>query len=830
MFPMAYDAHQDTVWDFYVDLSGPNAELICPGQTDDNLTMEFYGGAPGWRQDWIEGENIAWTFISTGAMGGSGINERDFEFTFILHRLICGEYDVFYQTDTFVVDEDDLNRGCWFDEHVNGMEGYMWVDFEDLRTYRTDLTGTYLDGDPLLPFRSGDIVEVQLTQLFDDPDYGQGSQRLARWGAFHCGASDLVMEGSYGSGALNPPDGNYGTRNRRELAAGDAHIPVDAQAAAIYGVTARPDTLGFIRIDLAGPVSPDSFFYPRNGWVTSDSFQVITVDIYDQIGCPAVDENVHGEILDQYVAGVYAGTTDTDSRIAINLTVRGCDGTWHPDYVASTSRPWEGRTWYVPGWTTNCASNPLHIEKIQNHWGTRLTFANEHVSPTSRFRPGDKVCVTVYAWDNAVTDCPYDTNFTTDLTCADGSVWRTVDNYIPGRNEGVDQLDPDWLHRTVRQIARYTFFVDRTAPQFVSSKVYPICDDTLTFDIRDYSSNVGPVWCDNWVAGIGAADLRIWIYDDEGDDDFVFFNDLVPSVPVGATKIDTTTMLFGREDRYIYARMDFGDDPAREGRIKVWKDCNAPSCHFFEPGDSVVVEIWAGDNPNTPWYAATQRPIAEAGYHAGMIHSMAGHQQWWWHYYNSMFPLLSGDDYWMSPCAGWRRGIHRYDAEPWTSAGHDGWNHDEDGLTWFDTVYYNYENPNWDYIHNESFIVQSEIWIQEALWFNDSAYIKYNDAAFGVSKFYNYPPDLHGRYADVFRVADTSRPVYSAFTPDPYVGVFARDLQFMTAEVYTCTDSPFLGMSCRFFISCRYTYRQNTSLDNGTLQWWKTYLDRRRLL
>jgi len=813
IFHSAYDAYQDTVWNFFVDLSGPNAELICPSTTDDDLTQEFYGGAPGWRQDFIEGENIDWTFISdslpllqvhlyddyadvhdadhhddplpfyTGAQGGCGINERDFQFTFVLHRLVCDESRPYYVYDTFYVTEDDLDEGCWFDEHVNGEEGTMWVDFEDLFTYRVDLTGTYLDGDPLIPFRSGDIVEVQMTQLFDDPDYGQGSQRLARWSAFHCGTSDLVMEGSYCSGPANPPDGNYGTQHRREEN-GDSHIPVDSLAAECYDVQHMVDTLAFLRIDLAGPVSPDTFFYPANGWVTSDTLQVITVDIYDQIGCPTIDENVHGNVLDDYVAGVYSGTTDTECRIAINLTVRGCDDVYNPAYVASAARPWEGKTWYVPGWTTTCASNPLHVEKIQDHWGTRLTFAPEHVAAGSgytngKFRSGDKVCVTVYAWDNAVTDCPYDTNFTTNLTCADGSVWETVDNYIPGRNEGVDKLDPDWLHRTVRQIARYTFFVDVTPPKFVTSKIYPICDDTLTFDLRDYSDAVGPVWCDDWVAGIGAADLRIWIYDDEGDDDFVFFNDLVPSVPVGATQIDTTTMLIDREDRYIYARMDFGDDPAREGQIKVWKDCNAPSCHFFEPGDSVVVEIWAGDNPNTPWYAATQRPIAEEGYHANMIHTMTGHQQWWWHYYNPTFPLISGDDYWMSPCAGWRRGARVYTND----------NHDTTGIAWEDTVLYNYENPNWDQIHTESFIVQSEIWIKEALWFNDSAYAKYTDAGFGTSKFFNYPPDLHGKYIDMFEVPDTSLDVFSVFTDDVDVDTFARDLQFFTAEIYTCTDS-----------------------------------------
>ncbi|MFP4458249.1 MAG: FlgD immunoglobulin-like domain containing protein [Candidatus Zixiibacteriota bacterium] len=808
--PYAYDAYQDTTWDFYVDLSGPNAELVCPGTSDDNLTEEFYGGAAGWRQDYIEGENIDWRWISdslplvqvhlyddyenvhdetnhgdafpywTGAEGGCGINERDFEFAFVVNRLVCDDISHSYITDTFVVDQTDLNQGCWFDEHVNGEEGHMWINFEDLETYRTDLTGTMLDGDPILPFRSGDVLEIHQTELFDDPDYGQGTFRYDVYGWFHTGPADLEVGGSYG--IAEAPDPNYGVQNRREVQ-GDRHIPVDDQAAAIYGVTARRDTLGILRIDLEGPVAPDTFFYPPHGWVTSDTLQVITVDLYDQIGCPLIDQNLSDEtdhILDQYVSGIYGASSDENSRLAINLVVKSASGDHHPEYVEFPGRPWEGRTWYVPGWTTNCLSQPHHIEKINERWGTRLTFAPRQHAP---FRSGDKVCVTVYAWDNAVTDCDYDTMFTTDLTCADGSTWHTVENWIPGRNWADDDWTTDPLERTHDEVARFCFYVDITPPKLVDSKIYPLCDDTMTFTIRDTSEVISTTFCDEWIAGIGAADLRMWVYDDEDTmpgihDDFLFFNDLVPAVPTGAVQVDTTHNIVGRENRYMYARMDFGADPAREGIIKVWKDCNANSCHVLEPDDSVVVEIWAGDNPNVPWYAATQRPESEAGYHARNTHSTAPTQYWWWHYYVPGFPISAGDEYWIPcPATSWRRGNHAY----------TDLDHTEDGLGWENHVYYNWENPNWDKIHQEEFIVQSEVWLKQVQWFNDSAWMKYRSAL-----QYNYPPDLHGKYTTLWAIPDTTEAAdfYSEMeSMDPYLGTYARDLQFIEAEIYTCTDS-----------------------------------------
>jgi len=801
--PTAVDAYQDTTWDFWVDLSGPNAELVCPGISDDNLTREFYGGSTGFRQDYIEAQQIDYRFISDslplvqvrlydeyeevhdvtnhrsllrGGEGGSGINVRNFEFTFILHRLVCEEAAISYVTDTFVVDESDLNNGCWFDEANDGMDGTMWINFEELLTYRTDLTGTTLNDIPLVPFVSGDILEVQLTQLFDDPDYGQGAFRVASYGAWHTGPVDMAIA-AYGSDS--GPEGNYGVRNRNLVYGGDAHFPVDDEAALAYDTDVMVDTLGFLRIDLEGPVAPNDEFYPSNGWVSSDSLQVITVDLYDEIGCAFIDENMRSDDNDlyKYVAGVYGGNDDLASRIAINLTVRRCDGTWHTSYVANPARPWEGKTWYMPGWIgTACGSQPHHIEKIDNKWGTRLTFDPNQVDRgAGAFRSGDKVCVTVYAYDNAVTtDCPYNENVEEDLLCNSGSTWETVTNWVPGRNEGLDVLEPDELVRTVSEIARFEFFVDLTPPQFIESVVAPICDDTLEFYLRDFS-NPAVSACDEWFAGIGAADLKITIWDDDSarSNDFVFFNDLIPSVPYGTAKMDVTAEIPGREERYVYARMDFSGDTYRDGVIKVWSECGVPnSCHFFEPGDSVKVEIWAGDNPQVPWYGTDQRPYSEPGYYAFTEHDMYAPQHVWEHY---------EDDLWLNTtCSGWRRGAPNY----------TNMNHDESGIGWLDTVLWNYENPNWNFVHEETFKVNSEIYVKDSRWFNEDAFDKWNDADFGASLFWDNTTDLTGLYSNMMEIPDTSvHTAMSAFVDDDYLTTYARDLQYLQTEIYTCTDS-----------------------------------------
>jgi len=701
------------------------------------------------------------------AEGGSGINARKYEFTFVVKRLVCDmeRWTYSYDYDTIKVTQADRGTSCWLDEDPNGLEGVMWIDFENLYAARPDVRS-------ILPLQSGDILEVLLTKLFDDPDYGQGSQRVARYGFYHSGVADTLIR-TYGIGGN--PDPNYGVRSRSEASTfGDAHVPVDRQAAMVYddASTGMVDTLAMIRIDLAGPVAPDSFFYPPDNWVTSDTQQVISVDLYDQIGCPVIDQSLTN--LEDFVAGVYAKNfSDASSKIAINIVVRNCDGSYHPGYIDDPDRPWEGKTWSSAGWSgARCDDYPQNFEKINGKWGTRVTFHPNH--PNLYFNSGDKVCVTIYAWDNAVPEtCPSNINFTTVTGCG-----ATVDNYIPGRNEGVDRLDPDWLTRTTRQICRFSFYVDNTPPKVVEANLENTCNDTMTVLLEDQVSTLRGDFCSDYAAGFGAADVRLTIYDDAGAYDDVFFNDLYPGVPIGEAHTAFLNGIPGREGRYIRARIDYSDvTTSRQAILKIWRVDDDMSCSFFEPGDSVQVDIYACDNPNVPWYGSTWRPHAEDGFHAGQAHSTAGIRQTWNHYYSA----ITGDNFWLSTCNTWRRPPARHTYT---------WDFDANGVTQFDTLYQNYENPNWGHIYSTSFRVNSEIYVKDIRWFNDDAYTTWNLGEIGVANFFG-ANDLVGIYRNVNEITDTSDAeevsVIGAY--DPNLKTYARDLQFLEATIYTCTDS-----------------------------------------
>ncbi len=815
----------DTIWTFKVDLSGPNAELNCPSpEGHDNETMEFAGSNV--RRDYIEGSYVYWRWVADslptllldvyddyhavhdrtnhgidiwpGGMGGAGINWRDFEITFAIEHC-TGDWD------TIIVNENDVNYGVWIDEENNGYDARMWINFEELITYHPGWAG-------LVPFASGDFVYVLLTELVDDPDYGQ------RWDTCMIGDWTLVPpywnepawvidphpSGSWG--IANGADGNYGTRNTQ-----DNHVPVMWEAVGIcsYYTEYAYDTLGIIRIDLEGPTAPDTFYYPPDQWVTSDSFQIITLNIYDQIACSMYDLDVE-DMLYNRTSGVYSGSLDEEARLCVNLKVRGCDGSWHPYYHTGAGSIPDGRNF--------CVGEPdavgLNLTKKYNEWGLRVTWDPYRTdTDEAHFRPGDKVCVTVYAWDNAITDCQAEDGVAGPVTgwdddndpwtpaefdsasyslfCSDGSLAHFVDCEVPSRNSGYDRLDPDYLYYEVSHIARWNFFVDCHPPIFTGADMSQVCNDTMYLYFHDVSANVHGMYCDEWVANIGIQHTELV----EGADLLLIFTDTMTTP--GVTYVDTIIFqdmklsggaypldihmayhdIPGRGYQYYYAELIKDPDDDRGAYVQLYGDGSEATCHFFQPYDQVRWELYAGDSPDVPWYPATQRTV-----NSGITYR-------WWHTYDS----------WSNPGTwfmSWRYGIHDY-----TDINVD----TMDVTFWLDTTYDNYENPNWDLIQVDSLQIFPQTWLANVGWYNDEAY----DAFMYPPHTYNYPPDLKGDYTNVWHAwmgryinhdplgmdpeleweeGDSSMSSLME-SRDPYVDFWVNDLNFIVADIYTCTDS-----------------------------------------
>ncbi|MBN1754696.1 T9SS type A sorting domain-containing protein [bacterium] len=750
--------YADTTWQFRVDLSGPNAELICPeADGHDNDTEEFSG--INRRSETIERELVYYRWLAdslptleievyddydrvhdrtnhglyyTGHVDGAGINKRDFIVQFDIYA--CCESTF---SRTLYVDEDDIITGGVYIDECYGECYYrstMWVNFEELFLYDPDFGSDW-------ELQSGDVVYVILTSLFDDPDYGQSDESY--YGVLPPRA-DLVPSDSWcATGGMDP---NYGTDNDR-----DNHVTLESGPLACPGYTQySPDTLGIVRIDLKGPTAPDTTFYPPRQWVSSDSFQVITVDIYDQLDCPNVDSNFAN--LYNCVAGVYTGS-DPDDRLVMNIKVRGCDGTWHPSYIDYPSRPWEGRNfiWTGPG------DDWMDLEKVEGEWGVRVTFDPYRRFPSNmRFRAGDKICVTVYVWDNAYNDCHPD-NF--EIECEDES-WL-VDVFVPGRNHAIDTRDPDFLYPIQRQVARWSFFIDIHAPVLIDAQPGGPCCDPWYFDLKDISDRVGAIWCDEWVAGVEAADIRL-----------IFLDSLHGGNPYNAvpdticwTNVTYGSWMLGEHvdrEQYRYATLDYGGplglDPTREARLSLncWDSMNT-ECHFFQPGDVVQVEIWAGDGVNVPWYPATEDPF--------------GYGYRWYHL---------NDTYANTPTTSWRRDIHNYFIGPdsllhWDSSCYDYWRH----------IYMDYVNPNWALVYVDTIQIQGETYIQSVDWFNDEAYTDW-----AMARPYGYPQDLHGMYDYIYALPYPELEGISMIhSRDDYVDKFAKDLNFMWVAMVTCVDS-----------------------------------------
>ncbi len=780
----------DTVWTFKVDLSGPNAELTCPSaEGHDGETKEFNSAR---RSETIEGGTVYWAWLAdslptleialtddyqmvhdtehhgitrwAGAFGGAGINWRDFEITFAIEH--CnGDWD------TIIVDQSYLDYGVWVDEENNGYDATMWINFEELM---------------FAPFQSGDFVWVLLTELVDDPDYGQGSQGG--------GPADIYPTDSWGP--TGGADGNYGTQNTALY--GDDHVPVIWEVVGVApGYTEyQYDTLAVLHIDLEGPTAPDTFFYPPDGWVTSDSFQIVTCNLYDQIGCSEFDENVELSTTDPLslynrVSGIYSGSSDEEARICVNLKVRGCDGSWHPYY----HDPAYGGS--VPDGRNFCVGEPdaiaLDITKKFNEWGVRLTYDPYRRMPTqAHFRPGDEVCVTVYAWDNAITDCQSEDGTAGpldgwdddndpwlgayDLYCSDGTLAHTVGCEVPSRNEGYDRLDPDYLYYTVSHIARWTFYVDCHAPIFTDADLGGMCNDTLYYKFKDVSANVHGMYCDNYVAKIGEMHGAMV----EGCDIVLTFTDTMTIGGPYTDEIIFQDLKFGevhvayhdipgRGYQYYYGQLIPDPDEERGAILMLYGDGTDATCNFFQPHDKVVWELYAGDSPDVPWYPASEVSVSGGTYR-------------WWHTYD---PYSSPTSSFMA----WRYGRNDY----------TDMNVDTLDVTYWLDIYdmHDWYNPNWDLIQVDSFEVQAETWLNSVMWFNDGAYDAYQTAM-----DYNYPPDLTGLYNTLFAAwtgyyedwelvleegdIEAASPMEAS---DPYVDFYAKDLNFMVAEIYTCTDS-----------------------------------------
>lgn len=817
----------DTIWTFKVDLSGPNAELVCPSaEGHDNETMEFAGANV--RRDYIEGQWIYWRWLADslptllldvyddyhavhdisnhgintypGGVGGSGINWRDFEITFAIEH--CdGSWD------TITVDQGDLEYGVWVDEEENGHDARMWINFEELVLYHPGWAG-------IVPFQSGDFVHVLLTRLLDDPDYGQ------RWEECMLGDWDLVPPywnqiawvidtiPSYSStwGIAGGADGNYGTRNTQ-----DNHVPVMWEVVGVcdYYEEFAYDTLGILRIDLEGPTAPDTFYYPPHQWVTSDTFQIITLNIYDQIGCDMYDLDVEDELY-QRVSGVYSGSVDEEARICVNLKVRGCDGSWHPYYHTGAGSIPDGRNF--------CVGEPdavgLNLTKKFGEWGVRVTWDPYRTdTDQAHFRPGDKVCVTVYAWDNAITNCQSEPGTAGPVTgwdddndpwtshrdsvnysiyCSDGSLAHFVDATVPSRNSGYDRLDPDYLYYEISNIARWTFFVDTHAPIFTGENMSQVCNDTMYLYFHDVSANVHGMYCDEWIANIGIQHTELV----EGADILLIFTDTMTTP--GVTYVDTIIFqnmklsggaypldvhvayhdIPGREYQYYYAELIKDPDDDRGAYIMLYGDGSEATCHFFQPYDHVEWELYAGDSPDVPWYPASQRTVS-------------GGRTYRWHH---------NLDSWSNPGTwfmSWRYGSHDYtglnvDTLDWPTF-------------WEDTTYDDFENPNWDLIQVDELQIFPQTWLSNVSWFNDEAY----NAFMYTTGAYNYPPDLTGDYTNIWHAwmgrylnldppgmepelqweEGDSSVVSPMESRDPYVNFWVNDLNFLVADIYTCTDS-----------------------------------------
>lgn len=895
----------DTSWQFIVDLSGPNATLVCPnnfadaGETgtttnwldDETRAFRDYSGT-GWtdynRSDNIEGDVVPYTWIAdslptftlwvyddypnvhdvtnhgplyTGAFGGSGFNQRDFEITFYVERQASGMPGGCDGTgvDILTVTEDDLTpflycgdyvQGVYIDETDDGTGAYVYVDFEHLyHSSRPDAADFLLN--------SGDVVYVVMTMFFDDPDYGQSyGDDPSLYTDIDLYPSDSWC-GDPTTG--NPVDPNYGTKNKS-----DNHVPVmdGPVTAGCAGYTDySPDTLGIVRIDLQGPFAPDTFYYPPNGWVTSDTFQVITCDIYDQIGIDCVDSQgvgFGGETFVEpkgapFTSPLYYGVSGVRAdSIIMNIKVRGCDGSWHPEYNGA-----EGRNFHIrldPGGGEDPISLPnLVVEKVRFHngdndyWGTRVVY-DPYYDPTPggmrelRFRPGDEVCVTVYACDNAYTPCADGCDGYGPCPHSEGGCEVTGDygdgvqkfaftHYVPGMNWAKDQLDADGLALSPRQIARWTFYVDAAPPKYVISD-FTQCDLEWDYTIKDVSDNVGPVWCDEWVADVGALDIRITTIDNEdcngdsvNDYDVIYINDL----PVGGSttvyhdgahlstyfthyesggldvcSTDPCCVDTLRWGRYLHVALEEDlTDPERQAILRLyWGDESEDNCTFFEPGDSVIVEVYGGDASQVPWFPASERPIDWMGPYLGgsSAHNFVWHHEddcyTWDGYITDLGDLMAYQAY-----TSWRCSNHTYQASD-TIIFDDVENYASNGTSPLTTSYCDFENPNWAPVRKESQNMQRFVNVPLTDWFNDEGYISWNSAL-----QYTYPPDLHGQYTQMDEVlkfsdvvpeavvdADTAdailaRGILSGYTTDTYLDYWARDLNWLRFRITSCTDS-----------------------------------------
>ena len=887
-FPFNNATWSETDWQFVVDLSGPTAELICPTNSYpssdwlDDDTKEFFNygtlpipcsGANYRRSDVIEGTQVPYTWLADSlpmfhiriydqyanvhdvtnhgvtypnGEGGSGFNLRDFEITFtILRQGVGSEETGFFAptgTDVITITQDDLiphdvcvctpgggtmvasAPGVYYDEDDNGQGGDLYVNFENI--YNTLEPFRRADADKFL-LNSGDKVYVVFTRFFDDPDFGQGSQKPTD---LDPGSIDLQVEGDASwCGAAgftyNGNDPNYGTNTSEKN-----HIPVMADPGTFgcpgyAGLGYHPDTLGILRIDLVGPTAPDSLFYPPNNWVTSDTLQVITVDLFDQIGFDNIDRHDYyaDDITDGYNPRYYGVSGVNEDSIIMNIKVRGCDGSWHPQYGGPSGRNFTihnasiGHPRTSPN-TVNSDQN-LVVEKIRYHnadtswWGTRVVF-DPTADPTGlKFRPGDEVCVTVYTSDNAHTSCTDGAEGFGPCPFCEGG--ESIDGYwydgtekdyfpfrhfVPGMNWAIDTLDPDaWPDPLVndRQVATFTFYVDPTPPVYEVTQL-SLCPFEATYKITDISDHVGSFWCDEHVANIGAIDLFLTTTDDEDFDgdsvnnsDTIFVNDLavgestliyhdgdhLTTCPgtgftgywgddmayfVDPSPCCTTWVREGRKLRVSLTRDP--DDPERSAILKLNWDSDGPEdCHFFEPYDTVNIKILAGDEPNTPWFPATARPEPWVGPYTGA----SGPDYYAWYHDEDCFsfPTDACDQYdtWIT-VRGQRCTAHTY-----AGAGGAVYNYDCNGLiarTY--TQRCDFENPNWAEVHNETFVVQPSLDVTEVRWFNDSAWVRWN--AFPPQLFH-YPPDLAGLYTDMSQVLGynwviPSDPISDADTAD----------------------------------------------------------------
>ncbi len=909
-------------WEFVVDLSAPMAELVCPTNSYpsadwlDDDTKEFYNysslpipcGGPDYnRFDEIEGVQVPYTWLADSlpmfhirvyddyasvhdvtnhgplypnGAGGSGFNVRDFEIMFIVLREGVGSEETgFYSpsaVDTLIVTEEDMvphdvclctgtgtmvssAPGVYYDESDDGTQGDLYINFENI--YNTLPPARRSDADKFL-LNSGDKVYIVFTRFFDDPDFGQGSQKPSD---LDPGSIDLDVSGDNswcGAGGFtyNGNDPNYGTNTSERN-----HVPVMSEPGT-YGCPGyaslgyHPDTLGILRIDLVGPTAPDSLFYPPNNWVTSDTLQVITVDLFDLVGVDNVDDpsNYADYLADGYNPRYYGVSGVNTDSIIVNIKVRGCDGSWHPYYGGP-----EGRNFYVnhtrtghpqSSPSTTDSDNLLVVEKIRYHnadtswWGTRVVF-DPTADPTHlKFRPGDEVCVTVYAADNAHTactddaegfgPCPYcEGGEEITGTWADGTEKFSFRHFVPGQNWAVDTLDPDaWPDPIVndRQVARFTFYVDPTPPTYEVTTIEQ-CPFSAKFKITDLSDRVGPFWCDEHVANIGAIDLFLTTTDDEDFDgdgtpnsDTIFVNDLAVGETVYVYHDDehlascpgsgftaywsddmdyyvvhdpccTTYVRSGRRLRVSLTRDP--EDPERSAILTLeWGGDGPNDCHFFEPYDTVNVKIFAGDEPNVPWFPASARPEPWTGPFTGA----SGPDYYAWHHEDDCysFPTDACDQYdtWIT-VRGQRCTAHTY-----AGAGGVVQNYDCNGrVAQTYTQRCDFENPNWAPVHEETFVIQPSLEVTEVRWFNDSAWVRWNAYP---HELFRYPPDLTGTYNTMEQVlgynwvtpsnnisdSDTadailSRGLVSNYETDPELDFWAKDLNFITFEIQSCTDS-----------------------------------------